>query len=59
MATQPGALNAIGQVNGVLWAPFTKQIPLGTLLLVLALALVASGMWHLVLDRVDRTVREL
>jgi hypothetical protein len=54
-----GGLNAVAQVNSVLFAPFRKQIPLGTLLLVLALALVASGMWHMVLERVDRTVREL
>jgi hypothetical protein len=54
-----GPVQAVAQVNSALFAPFRKQIPLGTLALVLALALVASGMWKLVLDRVDRTVREL
>jgi len=48
-----GTAQTIAQVNSMLIRPFRQQVDIETLALVLALLLVAAGMWHMVLERVE------
>lgn len=43
----------LGQVNAMLLRPFRQRVDLPTVVLVLVLLLAGSGMWHLVLERLD------
>lgn len=43
----------VGQVNAMLWRPFRTRVDLETAVLLLALLLVVTGGWHLVLERVE------
>ncbi len=47
----PGGI--VGQVNSMLLRPFRQQVDMVTVALVLVLLLAASGMWRLVLERID------
>jgi len=46
-------LATIGQVNAMLLRPFRQRVDIETLVLLLALLLVATGSWHLILERVE------
>ncbi len=43
----------VGRVNAMLLRPFRQRVDLVTVALVLVLLLVAGGMWHLVIERID------
>lgn len=44
---------AVGQICATVRRPFREQIDLETVVLLLALLLVAAGAWHMVLERVE------
>lgn len=46
-------LSSILAANAILTRPFRQQVDVETVVLALALALIATGGWHLVLERID------
>lgn len=47
------AFETPSQINTLLLRPFRQEVDLETVSLLIVLVLVASGMWHLVLERVE------
>jgi hypothetical protein len=46
--------STIREVNGTVVAPFTRQVDIVQLGACLVLVLAATGMWHLILERLER-----
>lgn len=51
-------LSTIAAANALLTRPFRKRVDVETTALLLALLIVAAGLWHLVLERVELFVPE-
>jgi uncharacterized membrane protein len=46
-------LPTLKQLNGMVLRPFKQPVDLETVLLLLALLLIAAGGWHMVLERIE------